>query len=78
MDTHTNIHTNVNAVKTMLLKRDVRSTRVLRNEKRNNTVINAFVGKGLKASDKQAYAGIFVESIWSNKSWRESIFSNQL
>lgn len=78
MDKHTNIHSDVTTVKMMLLKRDVRSTRVLHNDKRNNTVINAFAVNGTTASIKQAHAGIFVESIWSNKSWRESIFSNQL
>ena len=78
MDKHTNIHSDVTAVKVMLLKHAVRSTRVRPTEQRNHTVINAFVGNGTTASIKQAHAGIFVESIWSNKSWRESIFSNQL
>ena len=48
MDKHTNIHSDVTAVKVMLLKHAVRNTRVLHNEKRNHTVINAFVGNQVK------------------------------
>lgn len=42
------------------------------------SVNGAFDGISADVSDGHAMHGIFVESIWSNKLWRESIFSNQL
>ncbi len=74
------IHRNTRTIITSLLKRiDVQTIHVLGNDVNTVKGNDVIMGKGKVVAYKRAHDGIFVDNYtWSNKLWRELVFSNQL
>lgn len=74
------IHRNTRTITTSLLKRiDVQTIHVLGNDVDTVKGNDVVMGKEKVVAYKCAHVGIFVDNFtWSNKLWRELVFSNQL